>query len=183
MMMKQDCECRRSSGCPVTEPSSLTLPRAASDTIILPDSVRGRLRKRSSKSASFLASARVLFARSVPLLEDFLPVGCFPGHLAQAGRSTLHAGVGSALADVIFAFSFARASQCNCQPQLAEAALVFSSRATPMSHDPWMEDSNSLDQLIVRKIESMCLLHSHVTIRIGLQQMVRPTLPGVPRPV
>ena len=52
-----------------------------------------------------------------------------------------------------------------------------------MSHDPWMEDSNSLDQLIVRKIESMCLLHSHVTIRIGLQQMVRPTLPGVPRPV
>ena len=34
-----------------------------------------------------------------------------------AGRSTLHAGVGSALADVtLVAFSFARTSQCNCQP-------------------------------------------------------------------
>ena len=27
----------------------------------------------------------------------------------------------------------------------------------------------------------MCLLHSHVTMRIGLQQMARPTLPGVRR--
>ena len=58
----------------------------------------------------------------------------------------MHAGVGSALADVtLVAFSFARASQSNCQPQLAGAALVFSSRATLMSHDLWMEDNNSLD--------------------------------------
>ena len=34
-----------------------------------------------------------------------------------AGRSALHAGVGSALADVtLVAFSFACASQSNCQP-------------------------------------------------------------------
>ena len=54
-----------------------------------------------------------------------------------AGRSALHVGVRSALADItLVAFSFARAGQCNCQPQLAGAALVFLSRATPMSHDP-----------------------------------------------
>ena len=48
---------------------------------------------------------------------------CFPtGALCRniwltAGRSTMHAGVGSALADVtLVASSFARASQCNCQP-------------------------------------------------------------------
>ena len=96
-----------------------------------------------------------------------------------AGRSALHAGVRSVLADItLVAFSFARTGQCNCQPQLAGAAFAFSSRATPMSQDPWMEDGNSLNLTDSAEDEPMYPLHSHVIMRSGPQQMTRPTLPG-----
>ena len=64
-------------------------------------------------------------------LDTFLESGppskarysCFPTDALcrniwlTAGRSTMHAGVGPALADVtLVAFSFACASQSNCQP-------------------------------------------------------------------
>ena len=47
-----------------------------------------------------------------------------------------------------------------------------------MSHDPWVEDSKSLDLTGSAEDRVHVPLHSQGTTRIGSQQMVTPTLPG-----